>query len=691
MTKGRTHPGREGLDALAMRCGVQRRYTDGAGTRRIAPDEAVVAVLRAMGLPIEQASDAPREIERLRQADESRLCEPVAVLWTGRRATVRLGGGVQRADAVRLVLERDPQDAADAGEQPSAAYEVIPRTFIRMGKEAVGAALPACPSPGVYRLTVEANGRCEQGIVLVAPPRCFEPIREPGQGPVLGAFLPLYAVRSDADLGVGHLGDLTRLGQWAADSGCGLLGTLPLMTTFLDEPFEPSPYVPVSRCVFSELFVDPHDAAERYGLQGLSAVLRDPGFQARAFTLRSKPLVDYRATWALVRRCLDAAASDVESSDALSAQVGAFAEADPLIADYARFRSEHAPAGRSAQQEARLFRTAQWLLAEQLDRASAAMGDDAGLYLDLPIGAHPEGFDAWRQPGLHAAGASLGAPPDGLFRHGQSWGFPPVIPEASRRIGHRAFADAIGRHLRYAAALRVDHAAGIYRCFWTPDGFGPTDGVYVKQPAEEYLAILSLLSHRHRATIVAENLGTVPRSITRGLERRALANMEIVQFSLGDPDDPLPRPAPKTLVSLNTHDMPTFAAHWSGDDIALNTRLGVVPEDEAPSQTDARGAMRQCVADALRAEGLIEGEEPDTEQVLDALLTRAADSEASILLVNLEDLWGETMPQNVPGVTEGIANWRRKSARTLTEITGNERIGASLRRLANRSHAGLED
>lgn len=682
------HPVRAGLEALAQRCGVQRRYTDGGGTRRVAPDAAVLAVLQALGVPIERAQDAPGEIERLNRADASRLCEPVAVLWTGRRAVVRLGGGVQQPKAVRLRLDRDPQDAADAGEDPGEASEVVPRTFIRFGKEAVGAALPSCPPPGVYRLTVDAANRSDQGIVLVAPPRCYEPPREPGQGPVLGAFLPLYAARSDDDLGVGHLGDLTRLGEWAANTGCGLLGTLPIMTTFLDEPFEPSPYVPVSRCVFGELFIDMHDAAKRFGLEGLSAVLHGPDFRSGAASLRSNRLVDYRASWALVRRCLDAAAADVESSPSMSEKLRAFIKADPLLADYARFRADRAPAGRTPEQESRLFQTAQWLLDHQLTRASASMG--AGLYLDLPIGAHPDGFDAWREPGLHAPGASLGAPPDGMFRHGQSWGFPPVIPEASRRIGHRAFAEAIGRHLRHAAALRIDHAAGIYRCFWTPEGFDPTDGVYVKQPAEEYLAIISLLSHRHRATIVAENLGTVPVSITRGLERRGLANMEIIQFGLGDPDNPLPTPAPRTLVSLNTHDMPTFAAHWSGDDIALHTRLGVVHDDESGSQTAARASMRERVAKALHAEGLVTAQNPAAEQVIEPLLTLAAGSDAAILLVNLEDLWGETQPQNVPGVSEGIDNWRRKSAKTMDEITQDPRAGALLRRLADRA-TGVED
>jgi 4-alpha-glucanotransferase len=48
--------------------------------------------------------------------------------------------------------------------------------------------------------------------------------------------------------------------------------------------------------------------------------------------------------------------------------------------------------------------------------------------------------------------------------------------------------------------------------------------------------------------------------------------------------------------------------------------------------------------------------------VLRALLRYLARSDAAVMLVNLEDLWGEAQPQNVPGTTpDERPNWSRKT------------------------------
>ena len=35
-----------------------------------------------------------------------------------------------------------------------------------------------------------------------------------------------------------------------------MVGTLPLLAAFLDQPYDPSPYAPVSRLFWNEFFVD---------------------------------------------------------------------------------------------------------------------------------------------------------------------------------------------------------------------------------------------------------------------------------------------------------------------------------------------------------------------------------------------------------------------------------------------------
>jgi len=46
--------------------------------------------------------------------------------------------------------------------------------------------------------------------------------------------------------------------------------------------------------------------------------------------------------------------------------------------------------------------------------------------------------------------------------------------------------------------------------------------------------------------------------------------------------------------------------------------------------------------------------------------------------VNLEDLWGETQPQNVPGTTHERPNWRRRARYAMEDMMGMEAMGLAL-------------
>lgn len=681
------------LSTLAQRCGVQHRYVDGTGQRRVASTDAVLAVLRAMQIDVAHPEDAFDHLQQRDADHQSRLCEPVTVLWLGsNNSTVRLAPGAADAETVELrITSTDGVELHAWRPRPNTAPAKPHR---QEDQPAPQVALPVDLPPGRYQIHAQCLGRTDSGHLFIAPSQCF---REE-DSTELALFLPLHAVRSDANLGVGTTADLERLGRWAADCGARSFGTLPLLSTFLEDPFEPSPYVPVSRSVFGELFMDFHQAVRDLPLPRLAALLNNTDFAAAARAERARDLVDYRQTWSLVRRCLDAAAHDVHDAPTLTRQVADFASRHPLIADYARFRASKvsenaAPTDTTAahRAEEQLFLAAQWILQQQLTQAARSLGDRGGLYLDLPIGSHPDGFDVWRHPALYASSASLGAPPDSLFQRGQSWGFPPVIPHVSRSLAHEHFSTAIDAHLTYARALRIDHAAGLFRCFWVPNGFSAADGVYVHQPADELLALLSIHSHHHKATIVAENLGTVPRHISAGLQRRGLRNMSIGQFGLGNEAQPIPTPEPGSLAALNTHDMPTFAAHWRGDDLDLHASLGVVEPQDVPQLREGRTEMRRRVIVAMRTHGWTGDTDPDIPDVLAFLLRAMAESQPAILLINLEDLWQETHPQNVPGIADEYPNWRRKAIRTLRDIVESPSIQAFLKDLTTEPRPAVKE
>jgi 4-alpha-glucanotransferase len=53
-----------------------------------------------------------------------------------------------------------------------------------------------------------------------------------------------------------------------------------------------------------------------------------------------------------------------------------------------------------------------------------------------------------------------------------------------------------------------------------------------------------------------------------------------------------------------------------------------------------------------------------------------------MVLVNLEDLWGETAAQNVPGTTTSERpNWRRKARYSLEQLAAMPQVRTVLRKL----------
>ena len=98
---------------------------------------------------------------------------------------------------------------------------------------------------------------------------------------------------------MGDLTDLAELGAWLKELGDGLLGTLPLLAGFLEKSLiEPSPYAPISRLAWNELYVDTGRHAAAPSSSGGS---------------RSR-LIDYEQTYASKRRSISEAVSAARES-----------------------------------------------------------------------------------------------------------------------------------------------------------------------------------------------------------------------------------------------------------------------------------------------------------------------------------------------------------------------------------------
>ncbi|MBI4012629.1 MAG: 4-alpha-glucanotransferase, partial [Candidatus Rokubacteria bacterium] len=465
--------------------GVVDRFEDAQGVWRETSESTRAAVLAAMGgEPGAPPPGPPR----------------VRVVRPGRR--VRLAGPAElalEAGAVRRVDDRLPPDL------PLGYHELRP--------------LDGGPST---RLIV-SPGRCPLSPGLAA----------------WGWAVQLYATRSRASWGIGDLADLRRLGRWSRGKpGAGLLLVNPLNAATPVTPLQPSPYCPTSRRFRHPIYLRIEEVPGA-GDAGLDL----PALAARGRALNAERRIDRDAVWRLKLTALERLWSRFAGDpgfDRYCAEQGeplagfatfcALAERHsrdwrawpvevrrPDVAGVARFRAAEAA-------RVRFHQWLQWLVDAQLARASA----EIPVMHDLPIGVDPGGADAWAWQDVLALDATVGAPPDLYNTRGQDWGLPPFVPHRLAAVGYEPFVQTIRANLRHAGGLRIDHVMGLFRLYWIPRGMSPTEGAYVRYPADDLLAILALESHRAGAVVVGEDLGTVEDGVRRRLRAHRVLSYRLV-------------------------------------------------------------------------------------------------------------------------------------------------------------------
>jgi 4-alpha-glucanotransferase len=75
---------------------------------------------------------------------------------------------------------------------------------------------------------------------------------------------------------------------------------------------------------------------------------------------------------------------------------------------------------------------------------------------------------------------------------------------------------------------------------------------------------------------------------------------------------------------------------------------------------------------------MLKRKQRDVAGVFAALLRWLGEGPAEMVLVNLEDLWLEAQPQNVPGTGEERPNWCRKAARSFEQFSRDKDVNALL-------------
>lgn len=713
------------IDRLAASVGIAPFFHDIWGNRRDVSRETKRALLAAMGFVVESDADVAATLNRLDLRKWSRVLPPVLVGDEGETPSVPVTLPADVGDATLTWSVREEGgtthdghvrfqdlDMVETGAIADAAYHC--RRF----------ELPVGLPCGYHDLRIGVVGASGENPgaatrLIVAPRRCWLPEEVRPDGRLSGISLQLYALRSERNWGVGDFGDLSAVTAMVSDFGLDMVGLNPLHALFPADPNHCSPYSPSNRAFIDVLYIDVGGIPDLDDAPEARRLIENGDFRQRLEVARSSDLVDYAEVAALKLPVLDHLHAAFRrrhlAQDAVSPRGEAFRRYRDEMGDSLRrqalfdalhehffrqdpgrwawqtwpepFRdpnsSEVAAFARDHAERIEFFQYLQWVADEQLQRVAdqaRAAGLAVGLYRDLAVANHPGGAAAWANQGIVLEGASVGAPPDMFNPNGQNWGLAPLSPIGLQETAYEIFINGIRANMRHAGAIRIDHVMALRHLFWIPAGVRG-EGAYVAYPFDDLIRIIALESRRNRCLVIGEDLGTVPEGFRPAIQSRGVLSCRVLIFERdGDggfvPPDHYPENA---LVSINTHDLPTFRGFWTGRDLEWRRDLGLyaTPEAQDEDRRD-RDRSRDRLVGMLCRIGVLPDDLADeareggfTRDLLAAVHRFIAMTPSRMLVASIEDMIGEREQPNLPGTVEEHPNWRRKLGRSIAEIAAD--------------------
>jgi 4-alpha-glucanotransferase len=734
------------LAELAERAGIAADYHDIAGNLHRTSDDTRRAILTAMGFAVDSAASLTQALQEWEEAPWQRPCDPVRILRDGETgAPLSCYLTLDEGQEESVEMEWQIHDEANAVAQEGQAGPGLSAAEVRFlkGQRHVRIEIPAPQglSLGYYNLTVQAKGLVGGSVgsmrVIVAPRQCYAPPSLEAHQRLWGLALQLYSLSSNRNWGCGDFTDLGRIVEWAGkELGAGVIGLNPLHALRNTAPYHISPYAPYNRLYLNELYIDLERLPELYSSEKAQQLFHAPEFQAKLQALRVSRKVDYDAIAAAKRAMLDltyrkflaeAYSGEEPNLQPKTARAWLFerfiqAEGSPLEV-YATFQTleeerwliqsksatwhdwpkQFQTPGQPVREYAkrhskrvRFFQYVQWVASGQLNeiqRAAEHLAMPIGLYHDVALGADRNGAEAWIYQSILALGADCGAPPDAFAPEGQNWGLPPINPHALRASGYELMIQLLRNNFRSGGAIRLDHVMAFFRLFWIPRGRPASEGTYVRYPFEDLLAIVALESTRSKTLVIGEDLGTVPDWIREQLAQARVLSYRVFYFEHGA-DGAMKPPGDypvRSLAVATTHDLPTLAGFWSGEDLRVRSGLGAFPDDAARHRAwEERQRDKVGILSALKRENLLPTDVTEdlatvpamTTELCQAIHLYLARTPSCIVLANFEDGLGELSQTNLPGTIDSHPNWTRKYAVRVDEMFCDERLrqlGAVLR------------
>ena len=538
---------------------------------------------------------------------------------------------------------------------------------------------------------------------------------------IAGVLAPLFALRTENDLGVGDLEALRQFIVWTRRLGFRLVQMLPINETGGDN----SPYNAISARAIepTTLFLapgSPKDLSEEAFAEVTEEIdlakLRLRGVRYNLVKPLKKKLLE---------RAFAAFAQHPPDHDFLS-----FCERErEWLDDYTLFRvlmelnGEHETWDEWPQntitaarlwldslgekertlieQRRQFFGYVQWVAHEQW-RGLRAFAEEQGVALlgDIPFGVSYYSADVFAQPDQFKLEWSGGAPPEPYFKDdeftqkwGQNWGIPVYNWPEMRRHNFKWWRQRIDGVKEIFHVFRIDHVLGFYRIYafpWRPQQneeflplsweemlartggraphFFPRDDeswdnkAATQSEGEEYLRMV--LEESGETRVVGEDLGTVPDYVRPSLRSLGIAGFKIPQWENDQHDRLIPGSEyePLSVATFATHDHQPIRAMW----------------ERAFGNGEHADQARRDLAKIGEFSGFMPNDSMDYmrdfyPRIFEALFR----CRSWIALVMITDLLGRKDRFNVPGTAGGL-NWTRRLHTTVSKLGGGRNLKRQL-------------
>lgn len=517
--------------------------------------------------------------------------------------------------------------------------------------------------------------------------------------PAWGLSLQLYELRSSRNWGVGDFKDLWTICGLAGRLGADFVGLNPLHAGFLSDATRCSPYEPSNRRFLNPLYI----AVDEVG-----GFVNDTAIEAQLSKLRARSLVDYEAVarlklgvlhsiWEAGRKSPNLAFEEFVREGSENLRLHALFEtlsraqsASGLGAGWGswppEYQSPHSEAVDAFEKEhhadIEFHQWLQWLAHVQLCEARECCSKAdmrIGLYLDIAVGEALDGSATWSDEPAYVAGAAVGNPPEPFATQGQDWKLAALRPDRITAGEPSPFTRLMTASMRYAGAIRIDHAAAFARLYLVPTNATPADGAYVRYPVDDMLEQLANMSRHYKCLVIGEDLGEIASGLREDLDLAGVLSYRILSYEQTEEGFVLPEHYPQlALACVSTHDHQTFAGWWKGADIALRLEHELVSEETTIQHQDNRIEERKRVLEAFSALGLAGSDaSPRTmepEQLVVAAHEFIAMTPSMLASVRLADLTGEPLPTNIPGTDISYPNWRPKLSVDLEDLEKHPRV-----------------